>query len=313
MKTEKLQIKGVCFGEVLWDNLPTGRKLGGAPLNVAYHLNKLGISTDVLTRVGNDTNGEAILALCTALDIPLRLFQKDDTFPTSTVEVHIDQNRDVRYEIVFPVAWDYITIGESEQKSVEEADFFVFGSLSSRHEITYQSLLALLKVANYKVLDVNLRFPFYSQERIFELLEYADLVKMNEEELHIISDWLTLPFTITDREKAIKVMNAFDVGELIVTYGGSGSVYHSRVGSLSYHFPAYQVEVKDTIGSGDSFLAAFLSLRLQRDRNFDPEEIMEFAAMLSGFVTQSTGACPPYQQQDIIRFQWLNPLYKVKY
>src|SRR5690606_20771375 len=136
---------------------------------------------------------------------------------------------------------------------------------------------------------------------------------MNEEELHIISDWLTLPFTITDREKAIKIMNAFDVGELIVTYGGSGSVYHSRVGSLSYHFPAYQVEVKDTIGSGDSFLAAFLSLRLQRDRNFDPEEIMEFAAMLSGFVTQSTGACPPYQQQDIIRFQWLNPLYKVKY
>ncbi len=313
MENEKLPISGVCFGEVLWDNLPTGRKLGGAPLNVAYHLNKLGVSTDVLTRVGNDSDGEAILEMCRELAIPLGLFQKDEVFPTSTVEVHIDENRDVRYEIVFPVAWDYISVGEAEQKIVKEADFFVFGSLSSRNEVTYRSLLALLQVANYKVLDVNLRAPFYAKERIFELLQHANLVKMNEEELHIISDWLGVHATITDGEKAVKIMDTFDVNELIVTYGALGSIYHSHKGNLSYHFPAYRVEVKDTIGSGDSFLAAFLSQRLQADRNFDPEEIMEFAAMLSGFVTQSTGACPPYQQHDIIRFQWLNPLYKVKY
>lgn len=310
MKNEKLHIRGVCFGEVLWDNLPTGRKLGGAPLNVAYHLNTLGISTDVLTRVGNDSDGDGILELCAALNVPLRLFQKEDVFATSTVEVHIDENRDVRYEIVFPVAWDYIAVGESERKVVAEADFFVFGSLSSRHEVSYRSLISLLHKANYKVLDVNLRSPFYSQERIFELLGYADLVKMNEEELQIIADWMLLPSPFTDREKAGKVMEAFDVEELIVTYGGSGAIYHSRTGNLSYHFPAYRVEVKDTIGSGDSFLAAFLSKRLQSDRHFDPEEVMEFAATLSAYVTQSEGACPGYDAKAINRFQWLTPLYR---
>lgn len=313
MKNEILNIKGVCFGEVLWDNLPTGRKLGGAPLNVAYHLNKLGIPTDMLTRVGEDADGEDIMTLCAELAIPLTLFQKDNKYPTSTVEVHIDENKDVRYDIVFPVAWDNIALGEKEIETVRQADFFVFGSLSTRHNATYQTLKSLIQVANYKVLDVNLRAPHYTAERIFELLGYADLVKMNEEELGFVAMWLGLPGTDTDARKAEAVMTTFDINELIVTYGAKGAIYHSRLGKFSYHFPALRVEVKDTIGSGDSFLAAFLSQRCRQDKQATPEEMLEFATTLSAFVTQSTGACPSYDAPTINRFVWLNSLDNINY
>lgn len=306
MKNEILNIKGVCFGEVLWDNLPSGRKLGGAPLNVAYHLNKLGIHTDILTRVGNDADGEAIVTLCKELSVPLTLFQKDETYPTSTVEVHIDENRDVRYEIVFPVAWDYIEISEEATEAVRKADFFVFGSLSTRNDMSYRTLKSLVKVASYKVLDINLRAPFYTKERIFELLYCADLVKMNEEELGFVATWLGLSDAATDSKKVEAIMTTFGVDELIVTYGAKGAIYHSRLGNFSYHFPALKVEVKDTIGSGDSFLAAFLSRRCNPDKQIAPEEMLEFAATLSAFVAQSTGACPSYDAVTINRFHWLN-------
>lgn len=308
MKNEVLNIKGVCFGEILWDNLPTGRKLGGAPLNVAYHLNKLGIYTDVLTRVGSDANGQEIVSLCRELSIPLTLFQEDHILPTSTVEVHIDDNKDVRYEIVYPVAWDDITLGELELQTVREADFFVFGSLSTRNDVSYQTLKGLVKQAKYKILDVNLRAPFYTKERIFELIGYADLVKMNEEELGFVSAWLGLPPDMNDQSKSEAVMNHFAVPELIVTYGAAGAIYHSTAGHFSHHYPALKVEVKDTIGSGDSFLAAFLSLRCRNDKNIPAEEILEFAATLSGYVTQSSGACPNYDATAINRFVWLNEL-----
>ncbi len=313
MKNEILNIKGVCFGEVLWDNLPTGRKLGGAPLNVAYHLNKLGIHTDMLTRVGDDVDGEDIMALCAKLAIPLTLFQKDNKFPTSTVEVHIDENKDVRYEIVFPVAWDNIALGEKEIEAVSKADFFVFGSLSTRHHTSYQTLQTLIQEANYKVLDVNLRAPHYTKDRIFELLYYADLVKMNEEELSFVATWLGVPDTYTDAQKTEAVMTTFGVNELIVTYGAKGAIYHSWLGKFSYHFPALKVEVRDTIGSGDSFLAAFLSQRCRQDKQATPEEMLEFAATLSAFVTQSTGACPSYDAPTINRFMWLNSLDNMNY
>src|SRR5690606_5030257 len=221
---------------------------------------------------------------------------------------HIDEKKDVRYEIVFPVAWDYITLGEKEIETVSQADFFVFGSLSTRNNDSYQTLKTLIQLANYKVLDVNLRAPHYTKERIFELLGYSELVKQNEEELGFIASWLRLPEFDTDATKAEAVKTTFDIDELIVTYGAKGAIYHSSLGKFSYHFPALIVEVRDTIGSGDSFLAAFLSKRCRQDKQVTPEEMLEFATMLSAFVTQSTGACPSYDAPAINRFLWLNSL-----
>ncbi|EEI93342.1 kinase, PfkB family [Sphingobacterium spiritivorum ATCC 33300] len=308
MKIEQLAIKGICFGEVLWDNLPTGKKLGGAPLNVAYHLNKLGIETRMLTRIGKDKNGDELIKLCRALGVPTKLFQVDEVHATSIVEVRIDEHKEVNYEIVYPVAWDYIQLQESDLEVIQKVDFMVFGSLSSRHEISYNTLKHLLKVSKYRVMDVNLRAPFYSEVRVLELLGYADLVKMNREELGIIAEWLKLPGSDSDSQLVEKLMQQYAIGEVIVTYGAAGAVYHAGQGSMRYHFPAYLVDVKDTIGSGDSFLAAFLSKRMRNSTEISIEETMSFAATLSAFVTQSIGACPNYDSGTINRFEWIQYL-----
>ncbi len=298
----------MCFGEVLWDNLPTGRQLGGAPLNVAYHLNKLGVETMMLTRVGQDQAGDDLVQLCASLGIPTKLFQRDSQYPTSTVEVHIDENRDVTYEIVFPVAWDYIAFGMQELDAVKQADFFVFGSLSTRNQASYETWKMLLPFVKFKVLDVNLRVPFYTKERVLELLSHVDLVKMNQEELGMVAAWLGLSETWTDRMKVDAIMERCCIDEVIITYGAKGAVYHVQSAGFSYHFPALQVEVKDTIGSGDSFLAAFLAQRCRRDKVTSAEEMLSFAATLSGFITQSDGACPAYSATILNRFQWLHDL-----
>ena len=307
-----MSYSAVCFGEVLWDNLPTGKKLGGAPLNVSYHLNRLGVPTAILTRIGDDQNGREIEKSCAELGIPSVLFQKDAEHPTSTVEVEIGEDKEVHYEIVFPVAWDFIEATAVAQELVSKADFFVFGSLSARNEPTYRTLLNMLDRAKFKVFDVNLRTPFYTKERVFELLERADLVKVNEKEIAILSEWNESSYQ-KDIDRAGELMDRFAIQEMLVTYGAKGAVYHSRETGVVYHFPAYKVDVNDTIGSGDSFLAAFLSKRFEKDEQPRVEDMLDFSAMVSGFVTQNSGACPPYQQHDIIRFQWLNPLYETKY
>jgi fructokinase len=311
MKNHHKSLQGVCFGEVLWDNLPTGKKLGGAPLNVAYHLNKLGVNTQVLTRIGRDENGAELLALCKQLGIPTAFFQYDDSLPTSTVEVSMDADRNVQYDIVYPVAWDRIVAGEAEQDAVSKADFLVYGSLACRDEVSYRSLLALVEKAAFRVMDVNLRMPHFSPQRVHQLLRYADLVKMNAEELHIISAWNGAPATYTEQERVDLLLDSFSIQEAIVTYGAAGAVYHHKKANISYHFPALKVQVEDTIGSGDSFLAAFLSKRFQMAAGVALEEVLEFAATLSGFVTQSRGACPAYNETDINRFHWLNPIFGI--
>jgi len=310
MKKEQLKIKGLCFGEVLWDNLPNGKKLGGAPLNVAYHLNQLGVHTQIISCVGDDGPGNELIASCQELGVPTRLIATDQLHPTSSVEVHIDAVNDVTYDIVFPVAWDFIENTEAQVYAVQSADFLVFGSLCARNEVSFVTLKELLTIAKYKVLDVNLRAPHYSKERVLELLEYANLVKMNKEELIVIARWLGLPTSHTDSRLVDEIMERCGVDEVIVTYGAGGAVYHARLAKVRYHFPALSVTVKDTVGSGDSFLAAFLSARMGGREDLAIEDMMGFAATLSAFVTQSDGGCPHYDAKTINRFEWIHYLAK---
>ncbi|WP_257092311.1 carbohydrate kinase family protein [Sphingobacterium sp. E70] len=133
---------------------------------------------------------------------------------------------------------------------------------------------------------------------------------MNAEELHIIAEWSGAPSTYTDQQRVDLLLDCFSIQEAIVTYGAAGAVYHHKKANISYHFPALKVQVEDTIGSGDSFLAAFLTKRFQMAEGVALEEVLEFAATLSGFVTQSSGACPAYNAADINRFHWLNPIFR---
>ena len=295
------QYQVICFGEVLWDNLPEGKKPGGAPMNVAYHLKKMGKSSALISRVGNDQDGKDLLEVIKQLGLSDELCQVDNQYKTSLVEVVITPDHEVKYDIVFPVAWDFIEYEPRLESIIQEAEVLVFGSLVSRNEVSRATLDRLLVLAAYKVFDVNLREPHYDQAHIAHLLHKTDLLKLNIHELNLISGWFgSLEH---EAEKVRLLQQKFNINEVIITKGSNGASYYTS--EIQYHYPAYKVEVQDTIGSGDSFLAAFLAKKLSGEYL---EGTLDFAVAVGAFITQQAGACPQYSRFDLNRFIWKNQL-----
>lgn len=286
----------VCFGEVLWDILPTVRRPGGAPMNVAYHLQKLGLNSLLVSSVGADEPGRSLLEFLRSINLSERYIQIQDNHATSEVIATMGATHEVRYEIVFPVAWDFISWRPEHKDLVNRSSALVYGSLASRNDLSASTLLKLLEHDVYKVFDVNLRAPHYSFEVIDRLLHAANLVKLNAEELDIVSTWYN-PALESAAERIAFLFNHFNMDEILITKGASGASYYTR--SQTIERPAFYVEVNDTIGSGDSFLAAFLSKRLQ---HADPATTLEYAVGMGAFITAQSGACPVYVQAEFETF-----------
>ena len=176
----------VCYGEILWDVLPDDIVPGGAPMNVAYHLNKLGIQPALITRVGLDNEGKKLILLMEKNGISTDFFQMDFERNTGKVIATTDGSEEVTYDILKPAAWDYINWDDQFTSLVSDAGYFVYGSLGIRSEESRNTLLRLLEAAKYKVLDINLRSPHYSRTTIEKLLKSADLLKLNLTELELI-------------------------------------------------------------------------------------------------------------------------------
>lgn len=286
----------VCFGEVLWDVMPGNKQPGGAPMNVAYHLQNLGVPTAMITKTGADQNGEELIDVMRTKGLVTDFFKVDTQHPTGLVEADVSNANEVLYNIVFPSAWDFINVGSKEMILAAGADYFVYGSLSGRHAVSKQSLLDLLDAATFRVCDINLRAPHYSRQYVELLLNKAHILKINEEELQLLTGWYK-PFSST-RDRMAQIADRFKVKTLIVTLGANGAVV-SHDGQL-YQQPGYKVTVTDTIGSGDAFLAGFLyQHRLQSTMN----EALAFAAAMGAYVATQPGACPAYQLADIQQLQ----------
>ena len=286
----------VCYGEVLWDIFPTKTKPGGAPMNVAYHLHKFGIDSRMISKVGADLPGEKLLNLLNEWEIPTANCQVDTTHQTGKVEAIAGDNNEMSYIIHSDVAWDHIQIEEESERLVSEADAFVFGSLVTRNETSRNTLYKLLEKASYKVFDVNLRPPFYSREVLEYLLDKCNLLKLNSSELEMIFSWYSNKY-ISESDCVNYLQNRFHIAEIIVTKGSEGATYY--IGNNAYFFPAFEVSVKDTVGSGDSFLAAFLAKKIQSEST---ETGMLYATALGAFVASHEGACPPYQVAQLNEF-----------
>lgn len=292
MNSEK-KIEVVCFGEVLWDNLPSGRLPGGAPMNVAYHLNKLGVTGRLISQVGNDQDGRELIDELTRLGIDVQHCKLDRWHKTSTVEVSFTEEHEAKYEIVFPAAWDFIADPVPHSDLVLRSDAFVFGSLSCRHEVTKITLLKLLAGASYKVFDVNLRVPHYDMQTLEHLLGMTDLLKINLQELLL----LTSPFQpgpLSQEQRVALLQSKFGIAEVVLTKGKDGAIFFDR--DNFYTQSSFPVDVVDTVGSGDSFLAAFLAKKLG---GCPPTESLAFASALAAFVTSKKGACPTYQISEL--------------
>ena len=286
----------LCFGEILWDLLPEelgGRIAGGAPMNVAYHLNALGIDANIISRVGNDDLGLELKTFLSKKAISTAYVQTDNVLPTGVVDVTLDEKGSPSYKIVQPVAWDNIMLTDDIKKAVSEADALVFGSLICRNEASKQTLFELLDLARTTVFDVNLRPPFYAKDLIEPLLQKANIVKMNEDELNIISKWNSLETDFTEQIR--EVQERYDIQTLIVSHGSVGA--YCLENDVLYFQKAFDIIVKDTIGSGDAFLAGFLSEKMKGNA---PQACLKKACAMGAFVATQSGATPAITEGVIL-------------
>ncbi len=286
----------VCFGEVLWDILPTGSLPGGAPMNVAYHLQKLGANPSLITKIGVDDYGQDLIKLLTKAGVSTDFFYLDYNHPTGLVYAKPNEHNEVTYDIVYPSAWDFIEWHDEFEGLLASANFFVYGSLTSRNKTSRDTLYRLLDIASTKVLDINLRPPNFNRDNVEYLLGKADILKMNIAELELITGWFSQHQETADRIKLIQ--DQFHIPTIIITMGGDGAMVNHQ--GTTYTHPGFKVQVEDTIGSGDAFLAGFLSRLLQK-RSI--EEALGFASAMGAFIATQSGACPAYDLQNVEELQ----------
>ncbi|UOE46833.1 carbohydrate kinase [Mucilaginibacter sp. SMC90] len=297
MNEVKNNHQAICYGEILWDVLPDGPQPGGAPLNVAYHLNKLGVNTGIISKVGEDISGYQLVRLIEKWGIGKSLLQHDDEYDTSEVRVVLNEQNDASYEILYPVAWDFINKNDKTADEVKAASFLVYGSLSSRNQTSRDTLSDLLENEVTKVLDINMREPYVKKDILKELLHKADVAKFNLSELKRCNALFGSHFTL-EQDQVNFLQETFSIPEIVVTKGEAGASYYSRSGY--YHAACPKVKVADTIGSGDAFLAAFIA---GLHNHYTPQEVISNAAAMGAFVASKKGGCPEYQIPDFLKFK----------
>lgn len=288
----------ICFGEVLWDLLPQGPRVGGAPLNVCYHLNKQGIDSKIISQVGNDPLGDDLLVAIADLKIDTIFCSVSMEYPTSRVDVALDELGKPSYTIVENVAWDYMPFNKDIAEAITLSDAFIFGSLVLRNFVSLNTLKSYLQCSNYTVMDINLRAPFYDSTVLKVFLTYVHCLKINDDELLLLGTWLGAG----DLQEATCIEKILDIysniQDVILTKGADGACYYSRDKMVKVN--SYSIEVTDTVGAGDAFLAGFLAYKLNGN---SLEEALGFGTMLSAFVATKDGACPLYSDDDLVNFR----------
>ncbi len=283
----------VCFGEVLWDVFPSYKKIGGAPLNVALRLNSFNNNVTIISSVGKDVNGTDLLNYIEKEGLSNSAIQINEEFNTSEVIVSLDETGSASYRIEFPCAWDYITLNENSLNTVKKSDAFIFGSLIARNKMSYNTLLQLLDVASFKVFDINLRPPHYKTNVLVALMQKADFIKFNDEELFEICK--KLDFNSNDLKKNIEFISKKTVTDTIcVTLGGKGAVIF--INKKFYFNEGYKVNVMDTVGAGDSFLASLIHKLLKKEL---PQNAIDFACAVGALVASNIGANPKISNKNI--------------
>ena len=281
--------KIVGIGEVLWDLLPKGACLGGAPANFAYITTLMGDQGIVASRVGEDSRGIDALRRMEELGLDIDHVQTDRQCPTGVVNIELDAKGQAKYEFVQPVAWDRLEWNEDWQQLANQADAVCFGSLAQRSEksrTTIRKFLAEASANTLKVFDVNLRQSYYSEDILAESMRLADIVKLNDEELPKIMELYKLPFK-DQLSSAKKLQEKFGLKVLCVTRGDRGSIL-VRGRDVSEH-RGFRIRVADTIGSGDAFTAGLVHEYLH---GASLDLMNEVANLVGAWVASEIGAMP---------------------
>ena len=279
----------VGMGEALWDVLPEGKKIGGAPANFAYHVSQFGLPSCAVSAVGNDPLGKEIIENFTSKGLNFSLAEVP--YPTGTVQVEIDQAGIPQYDIKENVAWDNIPFTENLENLAKNTKAFCFGSLAQRNIVSRETINQFLETMpkdddTLVVFDVNLRQGFYNQEILCHSMNHCNILKINDEELVTVSRMFGYP-GIDLQDKCWILLGKYNLKMLILTCGINGS-YVFTPGNVSF-LPTPKVEVADTVGAGDSFTAAFIASIL---KGKSVPEAHRKAVETSAYVCTQPGAMP---------------------
>ncbi|MDO4906000.1 MAG: carbohydrate kinase [Lautropia sp.] len=293
-------MKVTSFGEVLWDDFPSGKVLGGAPLNVLVRLRSLGANCSIISARGDDPDGEELQRQIEDHQVSTELLQLCKEQATSLVKVNVNDCGVATYDIVYPCAWDRIEFQEKALQEVAESDAFIFGSLGTRDDFSRATLDKLLLEAKFKIFDVNLRPPYYSYERLLEMMKVSDMIKLNDDELYELAE------AYGSKHRGIEqniryLAELTGVKKICVTLGGHGALFFTD--NTLHHHGGFRVKVADTVGSGDSFLAGLTYKVLN---GAPPNEALNFACALGAMVASHRGATPKISMQEIHDF--INPV-----
>lgn len=288
----------VGLGEILWDVLPEGKKLGGAPANFAYHTAQLGLDSMVVSAIGKDNLGDEIEQYLQQYRLAALLPRVD--FPTGTVDVQLDDKGIPTYQIHEGVAWDNIPESSELIRIAKQTRVVCFGSLAQRSPVSRQTIRRFIEEMPavphcYKVFDINLRQHYYDLATLRSSLELCNVLKINDEELELVGELMGLG-GIAPEDKCWALLGRYGLRMLILTCGTQGSYVYSP-GKVSYQ-PTPSVVVADTVGAGDSFSAAFMTSIVQ---GWSIEEAHQRAVNISAYVCTQHGAMARLPEELIQR------------
>ena len=279
----------VGMGEALWDCLPEGRKIGGAPANFAYHVGQFGFESLAVSAIGDDELGREIVEKFNQRNLNFRL--ETVAYPTGTVQVTLDDKGIPCYEIMENVAWDNIPYSSELESIARDCRAVCFGSLAQRSEVSRQTINRFLDEMpddedTYTIFDINLRQHFYCKETVVNSLNKCNVLKINDEELVVVSEMFGFG-GLSDEQVCRKILSEYNLKMLILTCGTNGS-YVYTADNVSFQ-PTPKVEVADTVGAGDSFTGSFVASIL---RGKSISEAHKRAVEVSAFVCTQNGAMP---------------------
>ncbi len=279
----------VGLGELLWDLLPTGKQLGGAPANFAYITSLLGDEGIPASRLGQDALGEEAISRLGELALPTNFIQRDPEHPTGTVKVQVDGAGQPCFQISESVAWDFLDWTPQWQRLAEEADAVCYGSLAQRSERSHSTIREFLKALRKhatRVFDINLRQNFFTTQVLTESMNLANVIKLNHEELPRIMNLFECEHR-SEEDAARQLLTLYDLKLVCVTRGNGGSLLVSADECIEH--PGFKVRVADTVGAGDAFTAALVHGYL---RGTELKLINENANRVGAWVASQTGATP---------------------
>ncbi len=283
----------VCFGEVLWDVFPQGKKIGGAPLNVSLRALSEGYNVKLISAIGNDADGEELKIKMKGYSFNTSHVQIHPDLETSSVVVTLDQEGSASYEIKEPCAWDAIAYNQEDAELVKSSEAFIFGSLVNRSEVSRTTLSKLLQVAPFKVFDVNLRFPHYDMDNLVALMKQSDFIKFNDDEIHLICDAFGKKFDNV-KECITFISELTATQKICVTLGEKGALLY--IDGTFYRNHGYKVKVADTVGAGDSFLSCIISQIL---KEVPYQKALNYSCAVSALIASKEGANPFISKQEI--------------